>query len=130
MRYHITREWSENNCHGGIPCGRSGSRHLHGGGGRGCNLILGGVVLVAVLLLVGAALAGRVRGLRREAQDTADPQGLHRATVRLETAEPGGLPPRILPEAREGELRSEPFELRVLATSSPFPLVLPNHCIS
>ena len=88
--------------HGGIPGGRCGCRDLHGGG-RGGSVLLDGVLLVFVVL-VGAALAGRVRGLRREAQDSADPQRLHRATVRLKAAKPGGLPPRILPEAREGEL--------------------------
>ena len=103
----------EKNRHGGIPGGRCGSRDLYCGG-RGGNFILDRALLflLVVLVLVGAALAGRVRGLRVEAQDTADPQRLHRATVRLKAAEPGGLPPGILPEAREGEL-SKSSKLRI-----------------
>ena len=93
------------NRHGGIPGGRCGCRNLYGGGRGGSVLLDGGVLLfVVVVVVVGAALSGRVRGLCCEAQDSADPQRLHRATVRLKAAEPGGLPPGILPEAREGEL--------------------------
>ena len=89
---------SENSHDGGIPGGRCGGGDLRGGG-----VVLDSLDIVLVLVLVGAALAGRVRGLRRQAQDPADPQRLHRAAVRLEAAEPGGLPPGVLPEAREGE---------------------------